>query len=320
MYESIRKAYGAVSKKGVSSILTMMRIKKGLVIGTDGNLTIGVGVPELKHLDITVPADKFLKAISIADLSKIKLKVTAGGKLSIVAGKFRVLIPTVPNESFPEVTTSGDLIQCEGILQALKVVSPFIGDDAIRKWSNGARLTDNYIYCTNNVTIVKYKVNMSVPEIIIPRATVHELLRIGEEPIGVVADTASITFILENDCWINSKIIDGKWPDVEQLFQDTENLPPVHPELLEAVSSVTPFCADSKFPAILFSEEGISTKDGDMSSSYSGIKLPHSSFHATVLTLLLPSIETIDWGRYPKPCPFQGVGGKLQGAVMGLLM
>lgn len=319
MYDKLKTAYGAVSKKGVSSILTKMRIKNGLVVGTNGSLTIGVQVPELEHLDITLAADKFLKAIATADPSKLKMKVTDTGRLSITAGKFRALIPTIPNDSFPEVQIDGNMLDCNNILEGLKCVAPFMGDDAIRVWSNGVRLTKDFMYATNNVSMVKYEVRMIVPDMVIPRGTVTELLRINKEPVATVADDSSVTFIMDDETWVNSQTIDSKWPDVEHIFVNTDTVEPVHPELAKAVKDIVPFCNDMTLPAIYFSKDGITTSEGDLQSTYEGIELPDACFHADLLNILLPHIEQVDWSHYPKPCPFLGAGGKLTGVCMGLI-
>ena len=319
MYDILKRVYSATSKKGVASVLKQMRLNHGKIVGTNGSITIGADIPALKEYDITVPAEQFVKAISIADLDKLKLKITPTKKLSMVAGKFRAMIPTTPNEDFPMVEPQGDFIGCGGLIEALSAVSPFMGDDAIRLWSNGVLLTNDYVYATNNISIVRYKVKMDLPDTILPRGTVAELLRIGRDPIGIVHDGTSISFIMENDIWLHSRLIDGKWPDVDKFFDYDMNFPALDPELLTAVDAISSFCPDPKLPKIYFSEEGVSTHEGEMNSAYEIEGLPSACFHADVLKNLLPSITNIDFTHYPKPCPFVGERGLMQGVLMGLV-
>jgi len=319
MYDLLRSVYSATSKKGVSSVLKQMRLEKGKIVGTNGSVTIGAEIKELAHLDVTVPAEQFVKAISIAELSKLRTKVTPTGKLSIIAGKFKAMIPTTPNDAFPGVEMNGEFVECKGLIEALKAVEPFMGDDAIRLWSNGVLLTNEYAYATNNISIVRYKVDMKIPNTILPRGAVAELLRIGKEPIGIVHSEKSISFIMEDDVWLHAATINAEWPSIDKFFVGIDNLPPIHDELLVAVEAVAPFCPDLHLPKIYFSEEGVSTHEGEMSSSYEIEGLPTGCFHADVLKNLLPSIDNIDLSLYPKPCKFDGKNGKMQGVLMGMI-
>ena len=320
MLELLKTVHGAVSKRGISSILSMVRLQKGLVIGTNGTVTIGARVEELSHLDVTTPADRFLKAMATADLSKLKIKHLDSGRLSVVAGKFRAFIPTEDNEHFPQIEPTGQLIECSGLIEALRAVAPFMGDDAIRTWSNGVLLTNDYVYATNNVSLVRYKVDMTLPSIILPRVTVLELLRIAKEPMGTITDEHSVSFILDEDVWVKSSLIDGKWPDIEKFFEDRNGMKPINPELIKAVETIAPFCPDAGLPKIFFSSEGVRTDEGSTSSEYTDIELPVGCYHADVLRTVLPLIDVVNWDRYPKACPFEGSGGKLQGLMMGMVV
>ena len=95
--------------------------------------------------------------------------------------------------------------------------------------------------------------------------------------------------------------------------------PPLDRELITAVESIAPFCPDPKLPKIHFDETGVSTHEGEMNSAYEMTGLPTACFHAEVLKNLLPSIDTIDFKCYPKPCPFTGKNGSMQGVLMGLI-
>jgi hypothetical protein len=96
-----------------------------------------------------------------------------------------------------------------------------------------------------------------------------------------------------------------------------EELINIHPELRSAIEKVSPFCKQP-LPRVHFSGDGVRTDEGDTSSVYEGINLPVACFNADVLADVLPSIEKVDWSYYPKPCPFSGCGGKLEGLIMGL--
>lgn len=312
MLSELNFVKGAVSTKDLIPVLTHFCFYQGRVQGGNGRLYMDApgGIEE----EITLPAGLLIKAINACTQNDVQMKVTKKGNFIISSGSFRASIPISP-DSYPVVKPEGKEYPGTQIIPALRQLQGFIGTDASRAWACGVLFQDGYCYATNNVSMVRVPVQWAAPDINLPGATVNEILR-TELPIDsvMVADN-SVTFH-SGDRWIRSQLFDLAWPEVASFFQG-RGFPGAPPGLLEAIEKVLPFCPDSKAPIIVLGEEGVSTADGEMSASVSGMSLPPGRYRAETLLLALSSCDQIDLGKYPAPIPFSAPGG-LEGVLVGV--
>jgi DNA polymerase III sliding clamp (beta) subunit (PCNA family) len=319
MIKTLNFVKGAVSTKDLVPVLTNFHFYDGRVQGGNGRITIDAPL-DLGGRNITVPAVPFLKAITACDGAPV-LNITDAGRLTIKKGSFRSILPladglTFPLQTLDDQATATD--KTDELIKKLRIIKPFIGDDASRPWSCGCLFADGYIYATNNVVMVR--VPWGVPEGVrfnLPSFAVDELLRIGEQPDGFCferSDTA-VTFKY-GDRWLRSQLFDTDWPDVGAFFND-EALEPVPEGLRQAVEKILPFCPDSKFPLIILNSEGVSTADGTMTASVGDMELPDGRYRAEPLLAVLSHAISIDLTKYPAAVPFLGAGG-LQGVMVGV--
>lgn len=323
MKDALNIVRGAVADKNLVPVLTHFHIYDGRVQGYNGALAIDTVCDGLKGIDITVPADKFLKAVSLKGEPKIEQK---DGHIIVKVGKTKMKVPMAPNDSFPKVLAgqvTGETYESpKGLLSALKTVTPFISSDATRPWSMGVLLANGHAYATNNVVLVRYPVQWQkspVGAVNLPADAVAELLRIGKEPDLVhVADNA-VTFIFDSGkTWLKAQTLTHKWPDVAAMFGKVsfDELPCVPAGLEEAVENVMHFCPDL-LKVVRFSEKGVSTREGQYSAEVEGYELPPASFGGENLIEVLKRADHFDASKYPGPCVFSNVDG-LQGIIAGL--
>lgn len=319
MLKTLRFVRGAVAEKDLVPVLTHFRVYDGRIQGGNGRLSIDASCLDLKGLDITVPAERFLKAVDGCN-GEPKLKITKTSKLSISHKKFKAILPLGDNESFPMNERSKGMVIVstktrEALLGMLRALRPFIGVDASRPWACGILLKDGFAYATNNVILCRVPIPWKIDSINLPSFAVDELLRIGEIPSCLWIDDTSITFEYE-DAWLKSQLFDLEWPDIEKFFA-AQTTKKVSPLLFESIQRIIPFCPDPKFPVIKFSEEGVSTADGDMMAEVKGIKLPDAIFRAEPLLAVLSVATHIDFSTYPAPSPWKGENG-LEGIFIGV--
>ena len=315
MYKNLKKVHSITSKKNISTVYSSMCIRNGAVIGFDGSMTVCVKEDALLGINAVIHADKFLKAIGSTDAPKV---YTTENFLMVKEGKFQARLPLL-NIEFPIQSPKGSVHDCFGLLSALKAISGFVSQDASHKWATGCMVKNGYIYATNNVILVRYKVCEGLPEMNIPAKAVNELNKINEEPLYLIKRNGGIAFMFEDDWWLDTALLDYEWPEVDSMFS-TRELPPIHPELVKAVELVSPFCA-SGIPKIYFSDKGVSSDNKDYNSTYEGIDLPVACFHAHTLAQVLPLMEHVDWKEFPRACPFYGKQtptGRLEGVVIGI--
>lgn len=317
MLTELKFVQGAVAKKDFLPALTHFVIEKGTVRGYNGMLALCSPIPF--DIECKPKAEPLVKAIGNCT-ETVQLALTAAGRLSIKSGKFKAFVDCHPDESTPHAMPEGEDVVIDGaaLLQALKTVAPFIGDDASRPWSNGVLLLGQSAFATNNITLVEYWTGCTVPRPInIPRAAIKEMLRIDEAPIGVQMTENSITFHYQNGRWLRTQLFETKWPDLSKVLDRESNPQPIDPRLFEALKVLKPFT--DKSGRILFKGAGkIATHADDTEGAgYELDGFDHTGiYQIEMLGLLDGNVRSIDWSLYPSPCMF--FGDRLRGAIVGM--
>lgn len=313
MIETLDIVKGSVAKKDLIPILTHFHIYDGRIQGNNGKLCIDA--PLDSDLNITVPADKFYKAVKMCG-AKLKTKITEKGKLSMTCGKFRAFLNIVPNENFPklEIKTS-KVFECEGIIPLIKELIPFVSDDASRPWAQAILIKDGYAYATNNIIAVRIKVNYEW-EGTIPVLTAKEIVRIGKQPSVIAIEDSYVCFKYDNGVWIRGTTVAIPWPDIASFIRPcpTKQLPAY---FLDTLHALVPFCDDAKYPFISLDEKGMHTDSDDIGANVDLAVFPKCKFRAEPLISVANIAHSINFGNYPKPCYF--VGDNIDGVIVGIL-
>ncbi len=295
MLDTLKFVRGAVSNSETGSpILTHFCITGGRIQGTNGRVAIEAEAPELEKISVVVPADRFLKAVDVCD-GKQKYRVLDSGKLVIEHKPFRATLPTVPVLDFPtSKPTEGKPVKVgAGLVEALKLLRPFIGGDALagRRWTNTVMLTAGRAYATNSAMLASISAPKFKQTLIIPVYLIDELMRIGDDPDSFCADDISITFFWGTR-WLRGQLINEQWPAekiVELLGFDIE-LKDVPKDLRIAVEDVKAF-THKDHPVIYFNNDKVTTAVGETHAQYEGFDMVgEAAFHAeNILPMLARS-------------------------------
>jgi len=206
MIKELRLVRGAVAKKDIVPVLTHFHIYNGRIQGGNGKMSIDMACEELTGLDVTVPAERFLKACDACD-GEPKIKVTPAGNLSVKNKKFGAVLPLADHEKFPVAESYGfEKWDFSALITALRTLQPFIGDDATRPWCNGIWFNDGYAYATNNIVLARTKINMEA-SFILPAYAIEEIIRIGMTPIGYQLTEQALYLHYENTMWVRSQLL-----------------------------------------------------------------------------------------------------------------
>ena len=316
MLTELKFVQGAVAKKDFLPALTHFVIENGTVRGFNGMLALCSPIP----FDIACKpkAESLVKAIANCT-ETVQLSLTPAGRLSVKSGKFKAFVDCVEGET-PHAMPEGEVVAIDGaaLLQAFKVVSPFIGDDASRPWSNGVLLLGQSAFTTNNIILVEYWTGAAMPRPLnIPRAAIKEILRIDEPPVSVQLTENSISFHFTGDRWLRTQLFETKWPDLTRVLNKESKPAPLDPRLFEALKTIKPFA--DKMGRVVFKGGGkIATHDEEAEGASFEIEgFDHTGvYQLEMLTLLQNGVKTIDWSLYPSPCMF--FGDRLRGAIVGM--
>lgn len=313
MKNTLRFVRGSISTKDFVPVLQCFHFYNGRVQGQNGRIAIDSPFPDLG--EFTVPAERFLKAVDACDGAPV-VTLTASGNLAVKKGTFRALLPLGEHTAFPLAVKSGTPLPIGGnLLPVLRKLRPFISDDASRPWSNGVLFRDGYAYATNNVVLIRAPVAWDATDVILPVYAVDELLRIGQEPDALLLDERALTACL-GDAWLRAQLLTGVWPDIAGRMAVLEHGVQVPTGIRATIEKVVPFCPDPKMPEIVFSNDGISTAQGEHSATVTGMVLPDGRYRAEVLLDVLRVATHVNFVAYPAPIAFAGDG--VEGIFVGL--
>ena len=315
MLKELKFVQGAVAKRDFLPALTHFRIENNTVRSFNG--TLALSSPIKLDIDCTPKAEPFVKAIQNCK-ETVSMAMTPTGRLSIKSGSFKAFIECVDHAT-PHVQPEGEEFDIDGeaLLKALKTISPFIGDDASRPWSNGVLLKGQSAFATNNVSLIEYWVGSTFPIVCnIPKVAVREMLRINEAPVCAQLNDKSISFHYTDGRWIRASLLEIGWPDLARILDVQCNAKPITDTLYEALEVIKPFV--DKLERVYITDNVITTTlvDGEGASyevpefHYEGV------YQLRILNLLKGVAKTIDFSSYPKPCIFYG--DNLRGAIIGM--
>lgn len=312
MLSSLKFVQGAVARKDYVPTLQHFRIEGGKVTGYNG--MIGLSGPIDLDLAVTPKAIPFVRAIQ-ACADTIAIHVTSAGKLSIKSGRFKAFIDCI-TEPFPTIEPEGVEVQMTGaFMPAVKLLAPFIAEDASRPWARGILFRGPSAYATNNVVIVEHWLGFNFPvEVNVPKAAVNELLRINEEPERLQVNDNSITFHFSGGRWLRTQTYDLAWPDLSKVLDRASNPVDAPDGLFEALDSLTHFVGEAG--GVLFGDEGLITTS---STEGNGASVTVDPFGATgvynleQLKSLAGIVQRLDFSMSPGMFFGEGVRGAIAG-------
>lgn len=315
MLTELKFVQGSVAKKDFLPALTHFAIEGGLVRGYNGSIALCSPIPF--DLACKPKAEPLIKAIALCE-ETVSLSITAAGRLSVKSGKFRAVVDCIEGPT-AHVEPEGEMLEIDGagLLAALKMVLPFVGDDATRPWVNGVLLRGQSAFATNNVSLVEYWVGTAFPILInLPRAAVKEIVRIDEAPVSAQYTENSFTLHYTGNRWLRSQLLPTDWPDLAAILDKPSNPKPIDTRIFKGLETLKPFI--DKLGRVYFSNGSMCTHEGEDEGAT--FTLDETSidgvYRLEILRLLEGAAATIDWSLYPQPCIFYG--DRLRGALIGM--
>jgi len=313
MLKTLQFVKGAVARKDFVPALTHFRIESGFIKGFNGS--IALCAPIDLDLEVSPLALPFIKAIQ-ASKETVAMHVTPTGRLSIKSGKFKSFVECT-TEVYPEVKPSGEMIELkEDFLDVIKMLNPFIAEDASRPWARGILFCNRSAFATNNLVLVEYWLGYNFPEPVnIPKEAVKELLRIKEAPTHMQLSSKSVTFHFEGGRWLRSNLFSLGWPDVTPVLDVESNPQPLPENFFEVIEELVPFVGESN--ALHLAGDRITTDLNDeVGTSIEMSGLPEEAcFNGKSMASLSGIAEKMDLTLYPRPLTF--VGDNIRGVLLG---
>ncbi|MES2096462.1 MAG: DNA polymerase III subunit beta [Pseudomonadota bacterium] len=242
LLKGLSHVQSVVERRNTIPILSNVLIDAGdgvlKLMATDLDLQINESVPA----DVEQPGATTVSAHTLFDIarklpegSQVSLSA-ADGKMTIVAGRARFQLGTLPRDDFP-VIAEGELpvsfeLPAETLKQIIDKTRFAISTEETRYYLNGifwhvaddgqpvlkAAATDGHRLA--RVTIPRPDGAEGMPDIIIPRKCIAELRKLLDEidgSVGVSLSPSKIRFDL-GQALLTSKLIDGTFPDYSRVI------------------------------------------------------------------------------------------------------
>lgn len=315
-YSVVKLVRSVVAERDLIPVMTHFHLYEGRIQGTNGKLTLDAPWTDyLREDSINVPAEPFVKAFeTMADPHPSLTE----RHLHLSEGKMRVRIP-LSVDAYPrcERPTGGNRVD-DDLLRTLRAIRPFISEDASRPWACGALVQDGWAYATNNIVMVRQRLEGDYDDFTLPGFAIDQLGRCDKGILEISIRENAIGFELEDDIWMESTRYAEQWPNVDRFFDWDHDLPRLRGNEKAIVDKLLPFVPDERHPVIRFMGEKIATLEGEMEALVE-VDCGEAAFHAVPLQLVLSVATHMDLDPYPKPMPFiGGLDGELEGIIMGV--
>jgi hypothetical protein len=316
MLDALKFVRGAMKANKLAPELEHYQIGGGRVVGYNGFMALSSPIDI--DLEAKPKADLFSKAIEACG-DTVAISLTDGGSVSVRSGGFRALVRCTEQEVF-NVQPNGVMFEAPSDLtETFSRLMPFISEDASRPWAMGLGVYNGCVIATNNVIIYQVWNGHILPTFNCPRFAVAELVRLKENPTHIQVSDSSVTFHWEKTGrWLRTQILTDEWP--EELMTKILSTSPMATEevpstLFEALALIAPF-ANPRTQAVDIGDGFIETGEGDTLASHKveGL-IAGPRFSVGVLLSLKDEATHIDFGTYPKPCPFKGKNSR--GVILG---
>ncbi|MDH5573059.1 MAG: hypothetical protein OEY89_14960, partial [Gammaproteobacteria bacterium] len=308
---------GAISTKDFVPSLTHFHIKGGIIQGYNGVIALNSTIP--LNINCSPNASNFIKAIDkCTEVVELKLMKS---KLNIKSGSFKANINCLDDE-FEHLQPEGTFVSIDGdkLLQAFRTLSPLMGFDASRLWTNGILLKNGGAFATNNVIAARYDIGAIFPFVInIPSIAIKEILRIKEIPVNLQITDRHVTFHYTEGRWLRSSLYVNEWPDLDALIGDSISDPEIGENFYTGLDSIQSFASDIN--SVYFKDGTMSTSlnPDESEATYDMQSINFEAVYNVKMLQLLKGIATsMDLSKYPNPGTFKG--DNVKGVIIGLRM
>jgi hypothetical protein len=204
--------------------------------------------------------------------------------------------------------------KAEGFLDVLKLVAPFLSEDATRAWSLSVLIKNGYAWSTNNLALVRAPYSSPFGKI---------ALSIPAPAVKLLVELPSIDYIeLESDGHItlsSGKLLyrfaqaSSEWPDLEKMFDAMPKKLPLLPSEMREAAATSSRLSD-RFTSLSLNK--VESQGAALESTYEvAFEKGEGLFSAKLLTLIADKATHADFSFYPKPIFFRGEG--FEGTAIG---
>jgi len=326
LLESLKFVQGAIGSTRLEPRLSYFLIKDGYVTGTNGHIQLSSPIDT--DAVIAPRAREFVRALEQCE-DEIEMFLTQSGNLRLTSGEFTAVVPAMNLDEMYvlERPTGGETVFIPtDLLEVVKMIKPYISDDASRDWSTGVLMGNGYAYATNNIIIARFNTGLKTSLWFnLPLHVIDEMVRINDNPnyISIHRLTQQVTLHYPGHRLLHSTLGPMNWPDLNNILRmldlsDSVGVPV--DELLGHVEKIKHFLdkegrvfisPDAVFTSTDYTEQGAIVK--------CTTNVDHTvCFHHSMLQKIAGEGNMVDLNKYPGPCPVWNPNNSMLGAIVGV--
>lgn len=202
-----------------------------------------------------------------------------------------------------------------GLLDALKVVHPFMSSDASRPWSVAVLLKDGYAWATNNLALVRSPITLPslLEGVKIPAPAVTFLCSLPKLDYFHIDDQKRMIVVCDK-ALIRFPQSQANWPDMSKFFAKMpKKLPEVPKEFASAALQIERL--SDRFMSLTSLK--VEAKTESLESEYEvEFAKGKGTYSSKLLSLILSFATHADFSFFPEPVFFKGIG--IEGTAVGI--
>jgi len=261
--------------------------------GTTAQVSNGSVVAEYPCISkdkFALPGEQFIKAVSACDFRPVFKEHE--NKVVLNNDRFTATIYKTDYQWLsPDPKKNKKVKIADDILQKLKILYPFISDDASRTWSQSILAKNGYLYVTNNIVAVRIKCEIS-RTMVFSADLVKALIQYKQPIKRLDISTRHNVVHYKNGARLVASAVAEKWPEIEKMFPKKFKTKPVPEELLKGVDLLKPFALDD---TLVIQDKTLKTDYG----SFENVDLPDCGFSCANMQMALKFFDRINLKTTP---------------------
>jgi hypothetical protein len=218
MKAQIDRIKSVLATKDFGTRLNHYLFEPGWVLASDGRMV--AAIPTGEDLNCLVPGPEIEAVVDRfeGDVAFSHVGDHAAGEkgyLKLRSGLLSGSIETLPPDQVSFFRPDGEWLEPpDGLVEALKLVRPFIADQAVQAWALCACLRTGSVVATNNMSIITADcLALEVDgDILVPSWAVDFVLKHAEALTGVMWNKNFAAFRWESGLWFRTQLIEGSFP------------------------------------------------------------------------------------------------------------
>ena len=192
---------------------------------TDGIVT--ANCPCMYSYSFSTKGSSFIKAATICkghlELHFTKKSVTLKNIKTSFSSRLQISKPP----SKLKVKRKKEQFLPDDFIKKVKQLLKFTIKDSEHQWASSINVIGKYLYSTNNISIVRTKLNVKLKTKILPHPLLNTIIKIKEKPLSIMSTDRKVVIFYTDGAWVSCQKINEEVPDIGVIFDQFQKPTPM---------------------------------------------------------------------------------------------